>query len=183
MMALVEVVAHVTLSQVIEELETAYDEYCHEGKGDKPDEWEDYSFESVKEYTQEKELEVVGSGAVRPDSNIEEVDIAKLVMDMSGTRKSDVNLPDIYSKYGAQKRLMAKRIAQVDAYRKLAERINGLKISSTTTVADFMNVNDQICSSVNAFIKGARPGRSTLSARRYSRSSGECNPGTGNSDT
>jgi len=55
-----------------------------------------------------------------------------------------------------QDKLMAKRAAQVDAYRKLTEQIKGLQINSTTYVQDFIAESDQINSSFSEFIKGLK---------------------------
>ena len=55
----------------------------------------------------------------------------------------------------AQAKLMALRGAELDARRKLAERINGLTITSNTSVQDFVAVNDQIATSMLAFQQGA----------------------------
>lgn len=55
-----------------------------------------------------------------------------------------------------QKKLLAKRAAQVDGYRKLAELVKGLKIDSQTYVRDFVAENDQIQTGFDTFIKGAR---------------------------
>jgi len=53
-------------------------------------------------------------------------------------------------------RLMAVRAARMDAIRKLAETIEGIKISSTTTVKDFVTQNDQIKTEVAGFIQGVK---------------------------
>ena len=55
----------------------------------------------------------------------------------------------------AQQKLLAKRAAQVDAYRNLAERVKGLRINSTTYVRDFIAVSDQISADLDTFLKGA----------------------------
>lgn len=55
----------------------------------------------------------------------------------------------------AQVRLMAKRAAQLDAYRQLAEQVKGLRLSSSTTVRDFVTESDQINTAVDTFLKGA----------------------------
>ena len=55
-----------------------------------------------------------------------------------------------------QQKLLAKRAAQVDAYRNLAERIKGLQINSQTYVRDFVAESDQISTHFDTFIKGAR---------------------------
>lgn len=56
----------------------------------------------------------------------------------------------------ARKLLCAKRAAILDAYRKLAERIIGLKITRTSTMKDFVLSSDVIASNFDGFIKGAR---------------------------
>lgn len=56
----------------------------------------------------------------------------------------------------AQRRLMAKRAAKVDALRNLTEVIYGLRIDSQTTVRDFVTQSDLIMSRVSAVIQGAR---------------------------
>ena len=56
----------------------------------------------------------------------------------------------------AQKKLLAKRAAQVDAYRNLAERVRGLQINSSTYVYDFMAVSDQVNTDLDTFLKEAK---------------------------
>lgn len=55
-----------------------------------------------------------------------------------------------------QNKLLAKRAATVDGYRNLAERIKGLKIDANTYVRDFVAEADEIRTSLDTFIKGAR---------------------------
>jgi hypothetical protein len=55
----------------------------------------------------------------------------------------------------AQKKLLARRAAQVDAYRNLAEKVKGLRITSNTYVRDFVALSDQIDTDLNTFLKGA----------------------------
>ena len=56
----------------------------------------------------------------------------------------------------AQAKLMAYRAAELDARRKLAERLNGLMITSSTSVADFVAMNDEIQTSMLTFQQGGR---------------------------
>jgi hypothetical protein len=56
----------------------------------------------------------------------------------------------------AQNKLMAKRAAQVDAYRNLAEEVNGFHLDAETTVENFMTKDDVIRTNVDTFIRGAK---------------------------
>ncbi len=55
----------------------------------------------------------------------------------------------------AQAELMAYRAAELDARRNLAERIDGLTITSTTRVRDFVAQNDEIRTAMLTFQQGA----------------------------
>ncbi|MEK7757928.1 MAG: hypothetical protein AAB385_12020, partial [Planctomycetota bacterium] len=59
----------------------------------------------------------------------------------------------------AQNKLLAKRAAEADCYRKLAECVYGVKITSDTYVRDFITESDQIRAGVDTFIKGIRLGQ------------------------
>ena len=58
----------------------------------------------------------------------------------------------------AQNKLLAKRAAEADCYRKLAETVYGVKLNSNTYVRDFVTESDEIRTSVNTFVKGIRLG-------------------------
>lgn len=51
--------------------------------------------------------------------------------------------------------LRAKQAARLDALRKLAETIKGIRLTSTTTVEDFMAKEDQIRTRIDTIIRGA----------------------------
>lgn len=58
----------------------------------------------------------------------------------------------------AQNKLLAKRAAEADAYRKLGETVQGLQITSETYVRDFVAESDQIRTDFDGFIRGVRFG-------------------------
>lgn len=55
-----------------------------------------------------------------------------------------------------QQRLLAERAAQADAYRQLAEAVNGVQVFAETTVKDFVSESDVIRLQVKALIRGAK---------------------------
>ena len=69
--------------------------------------------------------------------------------------KSSATLPAIWNSSSAQERLKALRVAQLDAYRALLERVYGFQISSGTTIYDCALQSDQIHTRINLLLKGA----------------------------
>ncbi len=55
----------------------------------------------------------------------------------------------------AQRRLMALRASEVDAYRKIAEQIAGLQIIGDTRTDDFIADRDRLRTYLNSFVQGA----------------------------
>lgn len=58
----------------------------------------------------------------------------------------------------AQARAMAKRAAIADAYRKLAEVVNGVRVDAQTVVENYTSNNDEVRIKVQALIKGVAIG-------------------------
>ncbi len=56
----------------------------------------------------------------------------------------------------AEKALLGKRAAKIDALRNLLEEVYGVRIKSNTTVRDFVTERDEMKARVNAFVQGAR---------------------------
>ncbi|MCL6591979.1 MAG: hypothetical protein K6U80_18775 [Firmicutes bacterium] len=56
----------------------------------------------------------------------------------------------------AKAKLMAERAAKADAYRNGLEVLEGVRVSSETLVKDFETLNDEIRTSVQGYLKGAR---------------------------
>lgn len=55
-----------------------------------------------------------------------------------------------------QKKLMAMRTSKLDAYRAMAEQVNGVRVSGGSTVGAMMLQNDNYRVSVDAYVRGAR---------------------------
>lgn len=85
--------------------------------------------------------------------SIEEALGYKLIL--TAGRVYQMAVEDYGKKFGAQTRLMARRAAVVDSYRRLAEMIYGVVIDSKTTVRDFVTTNDTIKLKVEGVIRGA----------------------------
>ena len=62
----------------------------------------------------------------------------------------------------AQKKALSRRAAEADAYRKLAETVRGLQITSETYVRDFIAESDVIRAEMDEFIRGVRLGKPKL---------------------
>jgi hypothetical protein len=56
----------------------------------------------------------------------------------------------------AKRRLLAKRAAIVDGYRKLAEAVQGVQVDGQTTVKELEVASDEVRTSVSGLVKGAR---------------------------
>jgi hypothetical protein len=57
----------------------------------------------------------------------------------------------------AQKMVCAKRAAEIDAQRLMAEKVMGVQVRGETTVRDFCLQNDEIRACVNAWLRGLKP--------------------------
>ena len=55
-----------------------------------------------------------------------------------------------------QRRLLAMRASQLDAYRAMAEQVQGFKLSGSSTVGNMVAVNDSFRVFVDAYLRGVR---------------------------
>lgn len=56
----------------------------------------------------------------------------------------------------AKKRLLARRAAQLDAYRNLGEMLSGVRVTSESIVKEMVAESDTVKTSLESFVKGAR---------------------------
>lgn len=141
-----ELTMEVTLQEVVVELKKFHREYY---KGDKIT-IED--FDQILVTTQEKTLRETGSGAPRPEFDDRGLTVA------AGTSGQDIMSPRAWEYWTAhctgRGRLMARQAALRVAQRNLSERINGLFVTSETTVKDFVATDDRIRTEMMGFLQG-----------------------------
>lgn len=137
--------AEVTVAKLIEEL-TAVHKRCYKGNVIKSED-----FTQIKKYYKKDIIKAVGMGAPRPDLP-PDVPGGDIPVEMTLPEPA---IPDLWKAIGPQARLMAKRAAEVDAMRRLVERIKGLRITSDTLVRDFVAESDVITTEARATLVGA----------------------------
>ena len=133
--------ARLTLEQVVKFIKTYY-------KKTRFLFWTHTKIQQIETYNKEyKVIEVEGSGTIRtadPSENLQ-TKPARITDGIPG-----------WEGVTARGRLMAERAAKVDAYRNLAEKVKGVRITSSTYVRDFVAENDQINAALDTYIKGIR---------------------------
>jgi hypothetical protein len=112
-------------------------------------------FEQITQYVKKDIIEVIGMGAPRPELPL---DLPEGVAEMLGDPPAGLplSIPDIWKSIPPNQRLMAARAAELDAKRKLLERIKGLRLTSNTLVRDFITEYDEIQANAKGIIVGAR---------------------------
>ncbi len=137
--------AEVTVAKLIEEL-TAIHKRCYKGNTIKATD-----FTQIKTYYKKDVIQAIGMGAPRPDLP---PDVPGGDIPFEG-KLPDPVVPDIWKQLPPQARLMAKRAAELDAMRKLVERIKGLRLTSDTLVRDFVAESDVITTEARSTLTGA----------------------------
>jgi len=99
-------------------------------------------------------IKATGTGAPRPDAPIDQAD--GTVCQPGQEEYPSPSIPDLWRQIGPQGRLMAMRAAELDAYRRLAEQLRGFKITSTTSVRDFVTESDEVATDLNTTLRGAK---------------------------
>lgn len=134
-----EIPAEVTVAKVIETLKTAHSRH-YDG-----DDIDSEDFQSITKRTEKQVIKVIGMGAPREDLPPDlPVGAAEQLPPAPGGDGPRPAIPEIWRQAGPQARLMAVRAARVDAIRKLAERLKGLRLTSRTQVQDFVAESDVI---------------------------------------
>ncbi|MBW7904666.1 MAG: LPP20 family lipoprotein [Phycisphaerae bacterium] len=153
-----EVPAEVTVAQVVETLLEAHRRY-YKGNTIKTTD-----IQSITQRVEKQVIKAIGMGAPRPElppelpAGTEELLTQVTVPATSGPAP----LPPIWKSISGQGRLMAIRAARVDALRKMAEQLKGLRLNSETRVRDFVTESDVITTEMQAYLTGAEEVRTYL---------------------
>lgn len=146
-----EIDAEVTVEKVVTTLKRIHSEHYHGNRVTTTD------FENIRKTIKRDVIQVTGMGAPRPELppglpyGVEDV-ITPLPSDYRPT----LTVPEIWKSVTPQGRLMAERAAEVDAQRKLLERIMGLRLNSETLVRDFVTEYDIISTQAQGVVRGAQ---------------------------
>lgn len=144
-----QVEAEVTVASVIVTLERAYKAHYKGNKIKSTD------IQHIKETVKKDVIKVVGMGAPREDLPPDLP--AGVAEQLKGPpTPPEPVVPELWLKVGGQGRLMAERAAEMDAMRKLIERIIGLRINSETIVRDFVTEVDAIQAEARGTLVGAK---------------------------
>ncbi len=154
---IVEVQMQITMRELIVGLKKWYSEHYKGNKIKITD------FEKITVKTTDKTIRETGMG-VPPSKYLKNVSIEETLILKTAqkappwiTRKLSQTgnaAVDTENRNAAQAKLMAYRGAELDARRKLAEKIDGLMITSNTSVHDFVALNDEIETSMLTFQQG-----------------------------
>ena len=154
-----EVDGEVTVAKLVTKLKQIHAEH-YKGRSVKTTD-----FEQITKTVKRDVIRATGSGAPRPElpPDLPEGVEAVLTPLPPGSIPVTTYLPAIWKTVPAQGRLMAERAAQIDAVRKLLERIKGLRLTSETLVRDFVTESDEISARAQGLVAGAsRVGRPYL---------------------
>ena len=138
-----EVPAEVTVAKVVETLRSAHERYY------KGDDIKISDYESITRRIEKDVVRVVGVGAVRSDLPPALPEGAEALIEAAPQAAAAPRAPAIWSGLDPRARLTAVRAARVDAIRRLAERLKGLRLTSNTRVVDFAVDTDEIRTELN----------------------------------
>ncbi len=149
-----EVQAELTVADAVETLRGAYQQHY---RGDRID---TRDFDSIPTRAEKKTLKTIGMGAPRDDLPFGlPSGVVALLPKLPGgdSASGGSSLPGVWKHVPSRARMMAVRGAKQDAWRQLAERIMGLRLTSTTLIEDFVTQSDEIRTEMDDFLKGAEP--------------------------
>jgi hypothetical protein len=146
---LCEVEAEVTVERVVHTLRDLH------GKHYRGQVISDRDFANMQNDQSRQVIRVVGMGAPRSElpPGLPAGVVERLTPAMT---MESAPMPDLWLKIPAMERLAARRAAELDARRKLLERIKGLRINSETVVRDFILEWDAIKTETDGFLAGAQ---------------------------
>lgn len=146
-----EVPAELRVTEVLEALRSAR-------RGDGADaQVSNAEFEAVLRTHERDVIRVVGAAVSRPDlpPSLPRGVAEKLGPPVGGAApQGPPTIPAVWMRVSPQARLMAIRAARLDAMRRLAERIAGLRLTSQTDVLDLVTQRDEITTALETHLAG-----------------------------
>jgi len=118
---------------------------------------DDLSVEAVREVTLREVVETIRRVVTREETNysvkVDEIEnISRRTRDKTLAVMGNGAVPGSLG----QKRIQAKRAAELDCYRRIAERVLGVRVSADTTVQDFVLADDHILTVVAGCLAGVK---------------------------
>ena len=144
-----EIDAEVTVAKLVTNLKEIHTKH-YKGKSVKTTD-----FEQIKQTLKKDVIRVTGAGVPRPDVPPLPEGFDDALSSGAGGPPLTRFIPEIWRSVPAQGRLMAERAAELDAMRRLLERIKGLRLNSTTLVRDFITEYDEISTQARGIVIGA----------------------------
>jgi len=118
---------------------------------------DDLSVEAVKQVTLRTVVETLKRVVTKDESRFQ-VKVTEIENITRETRDTDLAVMGNGAVPGSAglAKIQAKRAAEMDCYRRLAERFAGIRLNSNTTVANFILASDQVRSRVCACLAGVK---------------------------
>lgn len=144
-----EVDAEVTIEQIVTCLKHSYDDVKDSNGTHRREQ-----IDEISKHTERSVISATGYASVHGNVQIDGGILPPLKP--GGGRDENLNLPPIWVKAGGEERLKARRMAEIDAYRHLSERMNGVLVQGVSNGENFLLKNDTVRAATQSFVRGAR---------------------------
>lgn len=144
-----EVDGEVTIEQVVTTLRHSFDSVNDNGKHRKE------QIDEIAKRTERSVISATGYASIHNPPIPTDASLLPPLHTVNGPPEN-INLPPIWVQAGGEERLKARRMAELDAYRHLSERLNGVMLSGASTGQNFLLTNDTVKAATKSLVRGAR---------------------------